>query len=179
MKQYLIILWLFLLAHISFGQQTKPIIFGDSLCLSTSAPVLLQKGVQVHITCDSAYLINTVRYGMYLQLHRYIREDATQQCLLLIDAYEKALADSHLAYQDMKQQYQHCDTLSSQWIAQSQQALKDIQQTVQHTDSMVSQSENNLEAAKKSLRAERRRHFMHKIIAGATGIVLGLAVAHF
>lgn len=171
--------WLCMLSVCAFGQQTEKLVFGDSLCSATAHPLLLQKGTEVRIQCDSAYLINTIRYRMYLQLHRYIREEASsQQCQPLINAYERALADSHTAYQELKQQYHQSDQLSSQWIAESRYVLENIQQSVQHTENMISQSGKDLEEAKHGLRAERKKNIMQKIMAGVAGIGIGLLLAH-
>lgn len=138
MKYYILLLLAWLTPFPLWAQMAQPFLFEDSLCVNSERPLLLVKGMEVMIGCDSAYLINPRRYALYQRLHQHIREvSAEGNCQPLLEAYEKALLEAQAAYESLHKQQGLTDQLAGQWLRESEQAMKQMQQTLGQAEQKI------------------------------------------
>lgn len=150
---------------------------------NTSKPALLfLKGDMIHITCDSAYLLNKKRYVFYKKLHENILTDNDSVSHALADIYELRLYQQQKAYDTLSYNSKKAENISLAVIRETRTALEHTQKTLDAAHQQLSTSLQNLEQAKGNIRKEKRNTAAKQILyctgGVAAGLLLGLLLFH-
>jgi ElaB/YqjD/DUF883 family membrane-anchored ribosome-binding protein len=143
-------------------------------CMSTGSPLLFFKGDTIKVTCDTMYLMNTIRYNFYKNIHKATLTSKDSVCSKLLNAYELRLIEHEQAYNKLLDNSKQAEKISLDLIAYSQKSLAGTQKTLEFTQATLDQSLKSIDMAHNYIQQEKWNSKGQKLLTGICGAGIGL-----
>lgn len=156
----------------SLGQTVK--YYGDTSCLLSSKPMQLFSGDKVSIACDTAYLINAIRYRLYEKARTYLMTLNGNQESRTIQELETMLTQLDHYFRGMKDTYYTLSGEVQQKGEENLATLLSVQQDLADAQTALEKSKNDLDDVVRKLKKSNRRELKNKLLIGAAGLGAGL-----
>lgn len=159
------------------AQNAGQLITTDSLCFPTSRPFVVTKGMQVKITCDTAFLINSERLRFYRQLHSAALSNNKNEALQnALSFYQSSLEEKERFYRALMTNYFKSDSISGSTLTEARTKINKVDQTLGSVIKTVDDTRQTINEVRYQLNKERRKQNVDKWMTGITGISIGLIV---
>lgn len=144
--------------------------------VSTASPLMFVKGDTIWLDCDTAYLVNGIRYNFYKNLHKATLAGSDSVCVKLLNAYERRLVEHEQAYNKLLENSKQAEKVSLDLIDYSQKSLAGTQKTLQFTQATLDQSLKSIDMAHDYIQQEKWNSKGQKLLVGICGVGVGLLV---
>ena len=143
---------------------------------STGSPLLFIKGDTIQVSCDTVYLMNSMRYHFYKNIHKATLSGQDSVCKKLLNAYELRLIEHEQAYNKLLDNSKQAEKVSQDLIDYSQKSLAGTQKTLEFTQATLDQSLKSIDMAHNYIQQEKWNSKGQKLLTGAVGVGIGLLV---
>jgi hypothetical protein len=174
------LLLLFLATGIAADGQTGPasskiIVLGDTFCVSRKTPIAYTYGSLIRIDCDTVYVINKARFGLYEKARKtVINNNYSNAQRELAENYEQALAEQDKAFRELFDRYQRLDSSYQLTITTTRSSILAVNENLNAARQTVDAANKNLAEVNKIIAAARRRNFLDKVLYGMGGVGIGV-----
>ncbi|HET6225196.1 MAG TPA: hypothetical protein VFF27_02890 [Bacteroidia bacterium] len=162
--------------------ETKPLVFADTFCTSYAAPQPLPPGTVIRLECDTAYVINKIRFKKYEAARKYIINTNNKSLKQLEAEYEQALKEQDAYYKQLMKQYVQADSVSQRLIKDTRSDLVAISNDLKATSKTIEMLNAKLEEVQKLIRKQKWDSIGQKILVAlggiGAGVLIGVVVAH-
>ena len=159
------------------------IMLSDTFCFSNNKPFPFIAGMKVSTLCDTLYIINKHRYGLYEKAANIIKDKKyVNTCNVLIQNYEDRLQAQNIAFYKLYSDYIKQDSLSQKTITDTRNSLVQVNNTITAAQNNIGVVDKKMDDLTQTIKDQRRKSFFDKILYGiggvAVGVLGGLIIAH-
>lgn len=157
-------------------------ILADTFCTSYSAPQPLPPGTLIQLDCDTAYVINKIRFKKYEAARKFIINSNNKNLKQLEAQYEQALKEQDAYYRELMKSYVKADSISQHLIKDTRSDLVSISNNLKETSKTIDTLNAKLDEVQKLIRKQKWDSIKQKLLVGfgglGAGILIGVLVAH-
>jgi hypothetical protein len=172
-KVVIILIWAIVVWSESFAQAGLKY-FGDPNCQSYQPAMTLIKGDIVENQCDTAFLVNKMRYDLYEKARNTILKMDFKSFNQLLKSYDQSLMMAYKSYDSLNLKYSQLETVFVQTVNENRQMLKTADQNLANASTTLENTRKQLDEIIVAMKKDQKKRIWRG--AGFFGIGLGTGI---